>query len=130
MTNREIDALVAERVMGWRLVTDSAELARMGYRTGPGFHDKGIYFAGEEWKACIECGNVPEFSADPAASKQLRDKMRADGFDYELNATKRDGIWATFSHPGTVEDFTTYGDTEEMAVALAALKAFGVEVPA
>lgn len=113
MTNREIDALVAEKVMEW---TDSPVR-----NNGTGIPYRLHWAIKANWSP----------STDPAASKQLRDKMRADGWQYTLK-------FLTAWQPNTFE-CVFYGPgkglhergalTEEMAVALAALKAHGVDVP-
>lgn len=88
--SREIDALVAEKVMG-----------------------KSYDF-------------LPQFSTDPAASKQLEEKLLALQFAIT--------IWMAPGVPHSCKigapdgrGFNADGATKEMAVALAALKAVGVE---
>lgn len=79
---------------------------------------------------------VPRYSTDPAASKQLRDKMWADGWWCQIrNGWTLDDpkCWAGFTPHGVTgwngrPDNWTEADTEEMAVALAALSAVGKPV--
>lgn len=101
MTNREIDALIAEKVMAARKSNDP-----------PGSMD---------WFPLA-------YSADPAASKQLEEKLLALGFTIT--------IWMAPGVPhsckiGTPDGraFKADGATKEMAGCLAALRAVGVEVP-
>lgn len=65
-------------------------------------------------------------SSDPAASKQLRDKMRADGWAWSLERAVNDFARASFFKAEEDGEFV-YADseTEEMATALAALSAKG-----
>src|ERR1700722_3814939 len=73
------------------------------------------------------------YTTDPRASKMARDKMRADGWLYRITShgwtpdatTCSASFWTpTSSSLGKA----SFGDTEMLAVALAALKAKGVEV--
>ena len=115
MTSREIDALIAEKVMGLNPSQDA--------------DDYWEYLNAEkQWR------DVPEFSTDSAASKQLRDKMRADGWGYRIvsHALLEPLSYSCSFIAPTDSSFgkVVWADTEEMAVALAALKATGVEVEA
>lgn len=109
LTNREIDALIAEKAIGGEIF----------YETDQGMEIPNLRIDGKvfyNWNPLT----------DPAASKQLRDKMRADGWNYSLH-TESPIFWCSFisfDGRGFIED----ADTEEMAVALAALKAKGVEL--
>lgn len=117
MTNREIDALVAEKVF-------------LKARCMCGLH-----VGDKAWTAFTHEG-LPCYSTDPAASKKLRDRMRDLGWWCQMRNEWHPGnpeCWAGFTPHGATgwngrPDHWTSGPTEEMAVALAALAALGVEV--
>ena len=80
---------------------------------------------------------IKDAATDPVASKQLRDKMRAEGWDLQLTVFAEGGAHAGFScsygpcerHGTTTNNWhgaEAKADTEERAVALAALKAKGI----
>lgn len=116
MNAREIDALVAEHVMGNAVC--KCDPSRKSPRFNP---DDG---------KCLTCGNSAggSYSTDPIASKMLRDKMRADGWYVRMESTPRGKSNAAVWKSGQV--FTGRADTEEMSVALAALEAVGKPVQA
>ena len=115
MLNETIDALVAVHVMGWTLAPNGS-----------------MWYDGAEvpamWRSVLLWN--PTTRADHA--KQMRDKMRADGWTYQITGgIKPDGVnhfrAEFFILPCTLETyFSAQSDTEEMAVALAALAAKGV----
>ncbi len=115
-TNRELDALIAEHVMGSSICRCDPQ------RPTPRFNpDTGL---------CETCGNGPiqAYSTSPFASKQIRDKMREEGWTYEI-AWRGDYCCAKFNH-STYDEGHADADTEERAVALATLKTKGVPVDA
>lgn len=65
MAGRELDALVAGQVMGWRLVTKAG--GRL-YWHGP----DGLWLCGEY--------DLPHYSTDTAAAMQIIEKLRPMGF--------------------------------------------------
>lgn len=73
------------------------------------------------------------YSTDPAASRCLRDKMRADGWYFMLSSERKDFIceWfypaSDFSINGIRSKATgeVRGETEELAVLISALRAVG-----
>lgn len=122
MTNREIDALVAEKV-GQKVCTcDHAKTASPRFNSDNG--------------RCLTCDapGCPAYSTNPAASKQLRNKMRGLGWLCCIQENLH-SFTATYFFP-TDTPFDAQRNspevthaTEEMAVALAVLAALGVEVP-
>lgn len=71
---------------------------------------------------------LPHYSADPTASKQLRDKMREKGWSWSM-IREQNVISVEFWPFGDIGNFTERrADTEEMAVALAALATCGVDI--
>ncbi len=107
MTDREIDALVAEHIFG-------IPIHVMHY-----------------------IAHNADYSIDPRASRQLRDKMRTDGWRYVIQLLANERIVCRFWRVMLPEDEDDtsqvlesdhYDSTEERAVAIAALKAKGVKV--
>lgn len=133
MTNREIDALCAEKVMGWKWRTRRSDMSswllppsvkEVHQVVGPFGEEEIPGSIRKDVRWCLaSC-----YSTDPEASKQLRDKMRADGYHYSVE-WEAPGFDASFIRP-TEEGFnyTASRESEEMAVALAALRAKGVEI--
>lgn len=108
MSPREIDVQIAIHVMQWNRWDD------------PG----GDFLPDQGWNADgAKHGVCPDFSTDPAASKQLRDKMRADGWYIRVESTPQGKSIGCLWKCGQV--FTGRADTEEMAFAITALDATG-----
>lgn len=116
---REIDVLIAANVMGLLHYKDEGFLPHQGWYSleddpardwAPG--DKGPHW-----------GVLPEYSVDPSASKELLAKMIADGWRLEMWA--RESCAAKFW--GLRRTEKAYASELAMAVALAALNAFGVD---
>lgn len=129
MDNRELDALVVEHITGgWFTYTNgeyrwlcSAECAE----------DMKLFPAELSMEIGDSAGlHIPRYATDPAASKQLRDKMREDGWIVLMGGpeAKVPKFWcqvrATY-RKNTKGIFHRESDTEELAVALAALAAVG-----
>jgi hypothetical protein len=110
--NREIDALVAEHIFGWGEVTFNAEInaatGRTPSRTG------GMDGRGFAW--------IPRYSEDIAAAWEVVERMRGEGWSFELLYLKTISKWLC-----KINGFYDTADTAPMAIALAALKAKGVE---
>lgn len=134
MTPREIDAKIAEVVMGLRLfVVDTA--FGEGHAWLP---------AGSDPAQCCTFGegfprdvDLPRYSTDPVASKALREKLATGGWSWDFETERVGGelkFWF-FIYKGNdglinaVDDaHEGIHETEEMAVALCGLKAYRVEV--
>lgn len=131
MTDQELDALVAERVMGWRDVW------------APG--GRGV-LVGTDPQGNQHQTGIPPYSIDIAAAWQVVDKMQALGWNFQLHSPGA-SVWCdgceTWSQWGATfqkdrarfnsgspldDDNETKGPAH--AIVLAALKAVGVEVPA
>lgn len=113
MNNREINALVAEKAMGWR-------------RIGTGW-----------MRPNGTSADLPDFCDDPAASKQLEDRLFELGFTWSIQVFRQsDGSrWTEVKirqmdfvagYPIQVSMHAGVGSLE--VFALAALEAVGVEV--
>lgn len=134
MTNREIDALVAEHAMGWWW-GDESHWKRPDYNCilyspdHPRYKPEFVLSSPLDSPQLLP--RMPHYSTDPAASKQLRDKMRELGWQWGIRTAAKGGFHCEiYKLPSTVDVyFESFSATEEMAFALAALPALGVEVP-
>lgn len=105
---RELDALIAEKVMGWKLDYEFADY--VGAPTVPSLRDQ--Y---DEW------GMLPELSTDISAAWQVVEKM-SKAWDFAVN--RIDGLNSVSFKPDTGGKWITeYGLTASEAICLAALKA-------
>jgi len=106
MTNEQIDALIAEKVMGLDVVDGGQCIDTHDY--GSSGNDGPLR-------------PTPQYSTDPAASKQVREKLAERFACVQVEIWTQDGkrIHLARVFP---ETFYAAADTEEMAVALCALK--------
>lgn len=142
MTHREIDALVAEHVMGWTVkefsaCTASAYLSWNEYKyLGTSIHwirETGMYRVLDESKVgCQHVAIIPRYSTDPAACKQLRDRMRELGWSYTIKTFLLwdDPHFECVFYGLRLGLEESVGTSEETAVAIAALAALGIKVAA
>lgn len=143
MNNREIDVLVAEHCMGWVWRTRKndtlswlfpphaierqtrggeypcVELGPSGI-VGP-FHKEEVFGSHRQ------SGTIPRYSTDPTASKQLRDKRRAEGWNIMM-FDECGRIRVTMYRPADKIDYAAVSDTEEMSVAFATLATVGIQL--
>lgn len=126
MNNRQIDALVAEKVMGWRYVYDYDTI----YTIDPDTDKPEI---------------VPKYSTDIVAAWQVVEKLPYDPRPkgeryYECEGFTlmklHDGRWFAgwyeiipYEGSHDMSEYSVVADTAPMAICLAALKAVGVEIP-
>lgn len=108
MTDRELDALVAEKVMGWH---KGAELSSAWFDSRHNF----VHW--KEW-----CPTV-----DIKAAWEVVEKMREEGTDVDIYWSGNEWIVTLGENPGGSPDGAT-SDTAPRAICLAALRAKGVEV--
>jgi hypothetical protein len=137
MQDREIDALVAEHVMGWRWVEHGGfdwivppdvvpDIAF--FMWGHRIHDDKPQFSGEFENV------LPHYSTDIAAAWKVVEAMRAAGYSVSIGyyANGCDvGITARNSRAGWEAVRPVYGghaDTAPRAICIAALRAKGVNV--
>lgn len=131
---RELDALVAEKVMGWtKLLTPEGEQI-FDYWRSP-----------EPYMRNCTSDDIPQYSTDIAAAWQVIDKLTAgDETDEDpiqltrghrlrrlyssadWHSGRNSGWWALFVTDGT-PGYGAYGDTAPHAICLAALAAVGVK---
>lgn len=140
MSNRELDALVAEKIFGsiedafeWAVVMTEDPNRVIAYRDDERWANtfKTENDFDDEWE--IE-KRGKRFSTDPAACQQLKDKARADGWCYLIQARSTGEYLARF-YRDEGPDFETTTEAEGSdpvefrAIVIAALRAHGVEVP-
>ncbi|MCU7666754.1 BC1872 family protein [Bacillus thuringiensis] len=102
MRNREIDNLVAEKILEW----DDKDFAMMALLTGTN----------------------PDFSPSTRIEDAELIKIKlSDNFTYELYTRGKDKE-AVFWSKGTDIGFGGSDETEEMAICLAGLKAVGIDL--
>ena len=123
---RELDALVAEQVMGWTACDPAQESRpwecgdeRPSVRTGMGIPP------GES-----DRNEIPHFSTDIAAAWEVVEKLDRDGHTMEMD--KRDAGWVVrfvdySKDPILSMEITDTAPTAPLAICLAALKAVGYE---
>lgn len=121
MSPRDIDALVAEHCMGWRVHFRNTAHYVLASEEGTTYQSP---------QASVNSWHP---STDPAASKQLRDKMHWEGWYYCIRLCDAfsggDGkLYCHFYKHDRDVSGEEWADTEEMAVALAALSAVGKPV--
>lgn len=130
MTTREIDTLIAEKVMGWKrwMIVGMEDIGCCLFPPERNFTSRLVRAPDGMPLNEIAFGSPFNCFTDPAASKKLRGKMRADGWEFAFRDEPPVFV-ASFDRP--LPDLNCYeaeADTEEMAVALAALKAVGVDL--
>jgi hypothetical protein len=110
----QIDRLVAEKVMGFVNLSD--------------WQGIGIVHQPDASSPAREI--VPQYSSNPAAAKQVREKLKERGLGTRLDISPNGGYWATvWSFKADDDEYwLRQGATEELAQCLAALKAVGVEL--
>ncbi len=116
--SREIDALIAEHVMGFIAIKDPLWVQ--------------VYDAVDGWVEATPDGerrrSMPLYSTDIAAAWEVVEKLQPLFFRVEQRGTKQEywfsDIWVGPGQKGHWE-----ADTAPMAICLAALKAKNVEVP-
>lgn len=122
MTNREIDALIATKLMGWVLCeAENGNERPEAWTYSKAQNNDGWYWEGqpesqEAWKWAP--------TTDPAASKQVREKLAELGFDWSLDwdSDEPHYTFAVDRHEPDGHHLQCHDD-EFMAVALCALKA-------
>jgi hypothetical protein len=118
MTPEEINALVAEKVMGWKL------------KDGFWYNQQGW----SDWTKDDACYDTPIFNpcGDIKAAMFLIEKLMSDGTINEMTITHDYGCtlikYTGGRLRGSTDEFEAFSETLPMAIALAALKTVGVEV--
>jgi len=123
MTSREIDAVVAEKIMAWYRIQKTTGVFGMPTYYGLTLHDdaRGAY-------------EIPRYSSDIGAAFQVVETMRKQGWtfccsDAFTGSTVVNGPWwVEFTHDIPERSGHATGPTVALAISNAALKAVGVEV--
>jgi len=134
---RDLDAVVAERVMGYEWRRFDYPPAGQGYRYGKPWtwlssEKHGDDPEGDETKFI---GNVPHFSTDIAAAFLVVERMREQGWQFHMNATEApdsSNAWcAWFARPNDTIDgkgLHRVGAKAPVVIVHAALAARAAEV--
>lgn len=110
MDLRQIDVLVAEKVLQWK--RGRTEYGEMPWKAPDG---KGYLF-------------VPRFSSDIAATWQVVEKMRER--ETYIAVECHPNYWRAVVYDGNwYFELSEHADTAPLAICLAALRTVGVEVP-
>lgn len=123
---REIDALIAEKVFG-RTHLVGAMVPDFFIHRGEPEAQQEVWTSSDhrEWW-CRSCGTLPSFSSDIAAAWTIVEKMRERGFSCELYVCL-DGNKATFKHVESIVAHAIALDPRDggmpLAICRAALKA-------
>lgn len=124
IAGREMDALVAEKVMGWRK-EDKAMLH--------GIIQVAFVDTATDYARPIACGCAEDFqpSTDIRDAWQVVEKLDNLGFTTEID--KREAGWAVVfidyrKNPIGLKEDNAIADTAPLAICLAAFKACGVEM--
>ena len=139
MTNREIDALVAEKVMGWTRIPSNHPYRWYNDRGGVIVEGQPQKFPCYD-KANATYGGIPDDwrpSSSIAAAWEVVEKLSGPDFDHRCVIVSKtdmtDEKWGCEigNTQAAGSDGASYAvaDTAPMAICLAALNAVGVEVP-
>jgi hypothetical protein len=129
IAGRELDALVAEKVMGLRRVTEYSEEFAYPHYPGDFVNSDGhrVFSSFDE-----PTHQLPKYSSDISAAWEVVEKFikfnpfweENDSLWFDLSPTKPPGWYCNFGDSST----SVYADTAPLAICLAALKAVGVEI--
>lgn len=122
VAGRELDVLIAEKVMGWTW-----------YKTGRGARmlcepHHGQLADGSEPIANLATFSVPLYSSDIAAAWSIVEKMQELGWTFAIELFEDNGNYsAYFKNTQNRDRYVGNADTAPLAICLAALKALGGE---
>jgi hypothetical protein len=107
---RELDMLIAEKVMGYEYHPTKRYMAPKNYRDRDGFR---------VWDE-----DIPHYSTDIAAAWEVVTKLAEEGKQIRIsNKAMGNNYWWSY-----IEEGAAQGESAPHAICLAALKALGVEV--
>lgn len=131
MADRELDALVAERVVGWsemfcgRCHEPAAMVRYGGLFCSEECAERASDFALDEAQRAWKRGRC-NYSTDPAAAFTVLEAMRARG--YFVGVSGSEERWnASIHHPTRIGATVWHDDSMPRAVAIAALRALDAE---
>jgi hypothetical protein len=119
---RELDALVAEKVMGW---TVNRTESRHWHTVGPTGRERNIQIGSDCCAGQAYDSNAFMPSKSIVSAWLVVEKMRERGWNFELH-TSRDGEAAAAFHQSQDDDFEAYELTAPLAICRAALSAASV----
>lgn len=130
MDLRQIDALVAEKVMGFKVVDDplvSLNGVRYIHKIEVAWdHGEGFTGKGRQWPERI--GTLPRYSSEIAAAWQVVERLIALGYRLDIRwllSNQWDVIFEKWPDPRRI---SKADPSCALAICLAALRAVGVEV--
>lgn len=139
----ELDALVAEKVMGWEHVIKEDREYYLGDTT-PGFSGRNTYWVKGYSSFGVqigECVLLPKFSTSIAAAWEVVEKLRTWDDGYRIGAYVGVEVWSPdretetccevnieWHAPAHVAEAGAIEATAPHAICLAALRAVGVEI--
>jgi hypothetical protein len=118
MTDRELDALVAEKVMGWRRFDTFLDQA----------HTRPVTkWVRPDRQHPSDC---PKFGADIAAAWQAVEQMKVAGYEFTIEYFQQAQTWWAYFYrlPNPTDQAGHEAGTAPHAIRLAALKTLGVSV--
>jgi len=118
---RELDAKVAEKVMGW--IREDGHEGEIGW-IHPPYDDKRIHWAAE-WDNAGLPNWLPKFSTESAAAWEVVEKLRDDGFIVTIEGDD-DRVGVTITEIGGGDIGTCWiaeRNRDAEAICIAALKA-------
>lgn len=119
---RELDALIAERVMGLNPVKNSNPYNMIFTRRRDWVDMDDYYYEGED-DGYHFVDEVPHYSTDIAAAWKVVEHMKADGWQCHMRGWVNSNDWQCgFVHPGGQMSWNT-ADTAPLAICCAALRA-------
>jgi hypothetical protein len=121
---RELDALVAEKVMGWKYRQSSPDPKKhfcREYGNDAGWWLKPSMTPGAKHWACATCSPPPAYSTDIAAAWEVTEKLAEDFM--LVYAVAHAGWRARFEHAEGWWKGEAYADTAPLAICRAALAA-------
>lgn len=123
--SRELDALVATKVMGWIELHEERVLSNFAHIVG-----RPPWYKGSHAEARGAFPSVPPYSSDIAAAWEVVEKLKTLGWNIALtNCCDAYAVWIS---KVWIDDLVLESDvkapTAPLAICLAALKACGVEV--
>lgn len=111
MTNRELDALVAEKI----------------FKVGTFENEHGIFIIDRTNKDKIRTLPVPLYSTEIYDAWKVVEKMKSEGLNSCFASTKK-GYAAYFTKSDTIDASSDYYESMPLAITRSALKAVGVEI--
>ena len=120
MENKDIDKLIAEKVMGWERIEGEKAISEFENQPQKNdwFHRKCIWIKDGQRMACEECGTLPQYTDSISDAWQVVEKMIEKGFDFGIDYDE--GWIADFGLP---PDYKQGGQADENTAPLAICKA-------